>query len=130
MFKKTIISILMIAGMNATASYAADLTIQNNTDNDSTSVINHGLCSTKVLGQDGITKARTTKVIKEFQLRLACMLSPENCKADVYMTNNCSGDIITTITFSTKSGIKSVTPPKHNYVVTHTPFSIKVDKAS
>lgn len=125
--KKTIISSFLIAGMSISAfAYAQKLTIFNNTDFPSTSRIN-GHCSRDILGSAGVTPKRTKKDIEEWQLKLACMASPEKCIADVYLTNNCKGDPITTVTFSVSKGIINVTPPKNGYSETHQAFYIQIN---
>ncbi|MBA3660554.1 MAG: hypothetical protein H0W64_02385 [Gammaproteobacteria bacterium] len=128
--KKTLLSTLLIASLCVPVfAHAGDLIIVNNTDKDSTSVINKGYCSTTIMGKDGITKARTTKIVKDLQLRMACMKNLDNCKADVYMTNDCTGPIAATVTLSVKTGIKQVGIAKDvPYKVTWTAFSIRVEQ--
>lgn len=101
----------------------ADLTITNNTNLDSTSIINRGLCSA-TLPTGGVTKAHTTNVISSFNLGLACVRDQRNCKADVYMTNNCTGPIIATVILDTKTGIKSVEMKDENYTITADKFKV------
>ena len=127
LLKKIMMATVLIAGTSPLFAYTPDLTIENKTIYPSTSVLNGGLCSTSILGADGITPPKSKKVIKGYQIRLACMLNLENCKADVYMTNNCTGDVISTVTLSVNTGIKAVTPPKNGFVIVTTPFSIQVD---
>lgn len=124
-FKKIISASLMALVIVPFASNAS-LTISNQTKHDSTTIVNSGFCSTKILGKDGITKPGETKVISDLKIRLACMTNLENCRADVYMTGDCTGDIISTVIFSIKTGIKSVSPPKDGYSVSYSPFSITV----
>lgn len=109
-FKKTIISSLLtigIAAISMQANAGQSLTIVNHTNQDSTSIINNGLCST-AFGSDGVTSAQTTHVINDKLIALACFANSSNCKADIYMTNNCSGPIVATAIFDTKTGMKSI----------------------
>jgi len=95
------------------AAYADGLTIDNQTDFDSTSVLNNGACST-ILGADGITKAHTKKTVAPTKIRLACLGHWDNCKAVVYMTNNCSGPAVATTYFNVKTGVKKETIVNHS----------------
>lgn len=127
--KKTVLSSLLITGLTLPLfAQANDLTITNNTDQDSTSKINQGLCSKDILGPNGITYKHSTRVIKNVQIKVACMAKPEDCKADVYMTNNCTGSVITTIDFSVTKGIKGHTPVVNGYRLTvENPFKVTLD---
>lgn len=107
MFGNKMIANLFILGLSSTLScaYANSLTIVNNTDFDSTAIINHGVCST-ILGEKGITRAHTTNVVPEGKLKMACLMNKENCVADVYATANCKGPVIATAVFSITTGMK------------------------
>jgi hypothetical protein len=112
--KKTaqIAASLIIAALPFSAN-AAGLTIDNKTDFDSTSVLNNGACST-ILGADGITKAHTKKTVASSRVRLACLGHWSNCKAVVYMTNNCTGPAVATVYFDVNTGIKKDTLVNHS----------------
>lgn len=101
----------------------ADLSITNNTNLDSTSIINRGLCSA-TLPTGGVTKAHTTNKISSFNLGLACVRDARNCRADVYMTNNCTGGVIATVILDTKTGIKSVEMKDNSYTITYQPWVV------
>lgn len=117
--KKTFLSSLLMVGLSLPLfAQANDLTITNNTDQDSTSRINQGMCSKDILGPNGITYKHSTRVIKNVQIKVACMAKPEDCKADVYMTNNCTGNVITTISYSVTKGILGHTPVLDGYELT------------
>lgn len=105
---------------------AADLTIVNNTNRDSTSIINGGACST-ILGAHGITRAHSTNVVPSSVVTFACLANRSNCKADVYMTANCTGPVVATAYFDTKSGIKVVTLHDNSYTVTGGGFQVTID---
>ena len=129
MFNKKCFSVVMIAiGMGAAGIAAAksDLTIINNTNYDSTSIINNGACST-ILGDSGITRAHSTNVVSAMKIAMACFTNPANCKADVYMTANCSGPVVATVIFDTKTGIKSKTVYDQSFVLTGGGFHIILD---
>lgn len=107
-------------------SFAGDLTLVNNTNQDSTSVINNGVCST-ILGSTGITKAHSTNVVPESKINLACILNRSNCKADVYMTNNCTGKVVATVVMDTKKGIKSVDIKDKSYQIDAKDFRVELN---
>jgi len=131
-FKSKLISVLaaISAGCLPLAAQASALTVVNNTDHDSTTVTNGFMCSSKLPGGNGITRAHTTNVISENTINIACLRNKENCKADVYMSNNCSGPIVATVIFSTKSGIKDVAMKSNTYHITAQGFYIQMDPAS
>ncbi|OGT63813.1 MAG: hypothetical protein A3E85_05180 [Gammaproteobacteria bacterium RIFCSPHIGHO2_12_FULL_45_12] len=111
-------------------SEANDLTIINNTNFNSTSIINNGKCSSKVLPfGKGTTKAHTTNVITSSLVNLACLAtpSPKVCQADVYMADDCGGSRIATAYFDTKTGMQSVTLYDQSYRITGTGFTITLD---
>ncbi len=127
-FKKNIVTGLLTIGVSMASihGYAQALTIVNNTDQDSTSVINGGLCST-VFGSDGVTKAHSTNVVSDKLIALACVLNSSNCKADIYMTNNCSGPVIASAVFDTKTGMKSIDVTSDMYRFGIGAFDITID---
>lgn len=85
---------------------AGDLVVNNRTDFDSTSIINNGACSDK-LGSVGISRAHTEhNVVPDAKVRFACKINTKNCKAEVKITNNCSGPTIATVFFDVDGGIK------------------------
>jgi hypothetical protein len=98
------------------AAYA-DLTIINNTTEDSTSIINDGICSAAPLfGEFGVTKAKRTNVVPQKTLNIACFFYPSNCKADIFMnpppaagqSETCNGTPIATVIMNMNSGITSI----------------------
>jgi hypothetical protein len=115
------------ASLSMTA-HAGDLSITNNTDFDSTSIINNGACST-ILGETGITRAGKTNVVPEARVIAGCKLNKINCKAEVHMSNNCSGPAVAIIYLDVASGIKSIQPIENSgYVVTNSdPFTAQID---
>ena len=108
--KKNRVALLWIAGLCCAPllSYADNLVIVNNTDKFSTSIINSGMCSSGLAG--GVTKPYSTNIVDERIAKLACGIFKTNCRADVFLTNNCSGPILTTVVFDVSLGVKSVTP--------------------
>lgn len=125
MLKKTMLVSLIVAISSPFLASAADLTIVNNTNRDSTSVINHGACST-ILGSHGITPAHSTNVVPSKIVTFACLLNRSNCRADVYMTNNCSGPVIATASFDVNSGIKSIDILDPSFTVSYSGFAITI----
>jgi len=114
---------LLAMGTMVNAAQAADLTISNQTQHDSTCVINDGACST-ILGESGVTHPHQTNVISSNKIKFACLLNRSNCKADVYMTANCTGPKIATVIFDTNSGIKTTTMYDNSYAINHEAFTI------
>lgn len=111
MYKAIFGSLLTVGLCGAFAVYAAPLTIDNQTDHDSTSVINKGSCSASVPG--GVTRAHTKNVVPETLLRALCGM--KDCTADIYMQDNCRGPIIATAVFNVKVGLKSISQPINGY---------------
>lgn len=107
---------------------AADLTIINNTNHDSTSLINNGACS-DILGANGITRAHSTNVVPESVIAKGCITNKRNCQANVHMTSNCTGPAVATVLLDVKTGIKSVTPSGNTqgYVVSGNGFTASID---
>jgi hypothetical protein len=108
---------------------AGDLTIVNNTKNFSTSVINNGPCST-ILGDIGVTKPNSTNTVPSSKVKFACSIHPSSCSADVYMTNNCTGSKIATVTFDVDKGIKSVKMDTPAYLITGVGFIVTLNSIS
>jgi len=111
--------------------FGPSLFVTNNTKFDSTSIINDGLCSSKVLGpKSGVTKAGEQRhEVTGGQLALACFKNHQNCKADIYMTDNCTGKKISSVVFSTSTGIKSFTTDDPSYRLTASGFFAQIDPA-
>ncbi len=113
--KKILFQSMMVFGISATMSLAyADLIIHNRTSTDSTSVMNDGMCSSSILGPGGITPAGQDNDVSDWELEAACAGNQSNCKADVYMSDDCSGPIIATAIINTDytdphGGIQNVT---------------------
>lgn len=113
MFKSKIVSCLLILSACASFSvFAQSLRIDNQTDHDSTAVINSGACSASYPG--GITRAHTANDVPETLLRALC--GNKTCKADIYMNASCSGAPIGTAYFNVKTGLGDITvDPKYGY---------------
>lgn len=104
----------------------ATMTITNNTDFDSSSIINGGSCSDK-LGQSGITRAHSTNKVPDKLVKLSCLRSPHNCTAVVYMSAHCTGPAVFTVVLDVDKGIQSATPidPKRNrFTITFNKFAV------
>ncbi|EKD71941.1 MAG: hypothetical protein ACD_46C00053G0001 [uncultured bacterium] len=123
MLIKKIIFTSMFATMIAAPAWAQevaafattnDLVVVNNTDEDSTAVINNGACSSKLPNGVGVSHRRTTNHIPGNIVDIACLANRTRCTADVYMTNNCSGPIVAKVIFDTKKGIQDVQPSDQN----------------
>jgi len=129
--KKTLVTLCLGFSLSMpTFVFASNLVIINNTNHDSTSILNDGPCST-ILGESGVTRAHKTNNVSDALLKKACIASrptrkgrPWICKADVYMTNNCSGAMIGKATIDVNEGIQKIElSPSNpgNYVVTYDP---------
>ena len=103
----------------STVSFAKDLVIDNQTNENSTcKTYGKGKCSTELLKENGVTPAHQSRTYTEPKLRIACYPTPENCTAEVYADDNCSGAIIATAVFDLRTGIKSITTiPNGPYVI-------------
>ena len=123
---KMIIAGVLGMGMACSAFAASELTIVNNTNYDSTSKINGGMCSNDIpeaMG-GGVTKAHQTKKVPGTAIGFACFGHSSDCKADVFMTNDCSGSIVATVIFDTKKGIQSITPKSTEFTVSGSGFNV------
>lgn len=111
----------------SSAALANPLTIVNNTSEFSTSVTNNTFCSSRIPGGSGITKPHSTNVVSDFSLRLACTGHLDNCKSEVYMTDNCTGPKVAEVDFSVYTGIKNVIALDPRYNMTGTGFNAQID---
>lgn len=131
--KKIIFTSLLAISMSSVSmmATAGDLNLINNTDLDSTSIINNGMCSSSLLGKDGITKAHDTNKIAGGLVKMACFRiadpKAENCSADVYMSNDCSGKKVATVILDISSGVKSITMHGEGYKISASGFNIQMD---
>ena len=129
--KKIICNSLLAVSMSSVSVLAfAALTIVNNTNKDSTSIINDGICSNTLPGGVGVTKAKSTNIINDTIIGIACWGHASDCKADVFMTTNCNSggaSKIATVVMDTKKGIKSVTVNSPDCKFTASGFTIRVD---
>ena len=120
-----------------------DLKITNNTDLPSTSILNHGACSTSLPGGIGITyptKGGAPHIIPAFSIKVACLTNAGSCAADIYMTDHCGApdQKVATVIFNAKddpkigpaTGFVSVTYPTAipQYLVTGSGFNITISK--
>ena len=104
---------------------AAALTITNNTNFDSTSIINNGPCSTK-LGPSGTTHAHSTNVVPDSIVKMACQRSPSNCTAVVYLNGSCTAPAVYIVVLDVNAGIKSaepIDPASNQYVISYSGFT-------
>lgn len=126
--KKNIALSLLAISASSISIYAGatDLTIVNNTNQDSTSYINGSpVCSSYI--PYGITRAHSTNGIPEDTIAMACMADTVNCKADVYMTPDCTGPVVATVIFDINQGIKSITPRSSAYQINGGGFYITIN---
>lgn len=91
----------------------AEININNHTDFFGTGEIN-GSCSSS-LGDSGIIKPHGKMTLTKAQIIALCGFS--NCDAKLFLTNNCSGDKLATVTLS-QSGI--------HHIINHKPDEFDV----
>lgn len=111
MKKKILITSIVLGLGLASVTNAQPLTIKNDTNHDSTSVINKGACSSMLPG--GTTRAHSTNVVSERLIRTLC--GNKDCNADIYMEGNCKGPIIATVKFNVNTGLGAISKPINGY---------------
>lgn len=145
--KKAFVGNMLAALLSTGMAHASNLTIVNNTDQDSTSILNNGPCST-ILGAGGTTKGHTSNVVDESLLKKACITTKPRhkgqawvCKADVYMTPNCNAtgeSHVAAVTLNVNEGIQKIELNTNNtatqkFVIMfdkNTPFNVTINPAS
>lgn len=121
-YKQLLTNSMVVIGLGCFTSvaFAKELKIINNTNEASTCRTAKG-CSTDLLGMVGITPAHDNRTYSDAKIRIACKDQLENCVADVYMTNNCTGPVVASAAFALHSGLISITPKAgNNYTVNGT----------
>ena len=118
-------SLFVAIGVSAISivAYAQDLTIVNNTSQFSTSKINSSPFCSSMFGDWGITKPKSTNVIKDIHLKQACAFHKTDCKANIYMSKNCSGEVIGTVVFDVNKGTQSFNVINNKYEIISAPNS-------
>lgn len=110
------------------AAQAGNLVIYNTSGHPSTSVIDDGACSTLIEG--GVTPSDgQPNVISENNIKAACMASSwygRPCKADIYLSDSCTGSKIATVYLNISSGLQSLSPVAAPYGVTISGFEIRI----
>lgn len=128
-FKKVIFTSLVAVNMSSISALAyADLVIQNNTNQPSTSSIK-GNCSS-MLGKTGITEPHSRNVIKDSMIRFICGPGAKTCLADVYMTRDCGSsgkNKMATMELNLDTGAIAIKDLKDGYHVTTDKFYAQVD---
>lgn len=114
MMKKKLFASLVF-GLSLNTYAVSDLVVVNQTDLDSTARINGGLCSSVLSG--GITSAHSTNTIPANVVGMACFLTPHNCAAEVYMSDDCSGVAIGMVIFDKNNGVQSISNTAANYAI-------------
>lgn len=133
MRKKIVMALatLGISSLSILANAATDLTVTNNTNEDSTSIVVNGSnkCSNQY-GEDGITRKSSTHTIPAMLIRLACGAHLSDCYAHVYMSADCSGESVASVVYdlkSTNGGVKSITSTSSKYLITGTGYHLTLD---
>ncbi len=124
--KVSLTALVMLSSSLPLAAHAGNLVVTNHTQFDSTSIINHGPCST-ILGSIGVTHPGQTNVIPEDKIKKACFFNSHNCKADVYMTGNCTGPAVATVLFDVVTGVKSIQMHDAAYTINGSAFNLTLE---
>jgi|SRR3990167_2091461 len=126
MIRKLIAGLCLSVGLLPLAH--ASLTIDNQTDYYSTAKLNGAACST-ILGDTGITKPHSVNTVSDLNVGIGCIMNKKNCKAELYMTNNCSGNVVAIIMFDTSKGIKSIDNKGiDGFSISGSEFSAKIEQ--
>lgn len=127
--KKLLTAAVCIGSLAGSVAFAGGLTIDNRTDYFSTAVINNGACSNKLPFGKGITNPHSVNDINEYLVKFACMSDTHNCKADIYMTNDCSGPVVANATFDVDQGITDFQLQDNRFDVKINGYSVIIDNA-
>jgi len=82
----------------------ADITIYNNTNSPATAYVNNSPCS-NAAGSKGIIMPHQSISVPDWAANLFCS---HECTANVFMTKNCSGKSVASVTGNTRDGVKKV----------------------
>lgn len=82
----------------------ADITIKNNTNTPATAFAGSSPCS-NAAGEKGVMHPHSQVTIPDFLVGMYCN---NDCVAQVFMSKNCSGKAIASVTANKRDGIKSV----------------------
>ncbi len=82
----------------------ADMNITNNTNTAATAFAGISPCS-NAAGERGIIQPHGQVTIPDFLVGLYCTA---DCKVEVFMTKNCSGKSISTVTANVRDGVKKI----------------------
>ncbi len=131
---RTIINSILAVGTISLSSLALaspSLTIHNNTDFPSTVVTNDNACSSGIPNGEGVTPKHDSRTIDGKKVRAACILNTKRCKADVYLSDNCTGAVIATAYFDVDTGLigDPESKPGSEYCVRkNQSFEVTIDK--
>lgn len=84
----------------------ADILVHNNSDFFGTGKLTLSPCSSSV-GDQGIVHPHSTFNVPQSVLNMLCGLKP--CQAQVFLSNNCSGKPLASVTLEAKKGVVSYT---------------------
>ena len=111
-------------------AYADDISIMNNTNSPGTGYLSgkysDSPCSSDA-GTGGVIEPHSSIVLPEYVINLIyCSISP--CKGTIFMSTNCSGRKIATVTIDRRKGVTDIT--NHNvdgYIVSGGGSSISIN---
>jgi hypothetical protein len=101
---KTLALLGALAFSAAPFAAQADITIHNNTNAPATASVSISPCS-NAAGDRGVIKPHSSITIPDFLVGLYCT---SDCKAQVFMSRNCSGKSIATVTGNVRQGVKNI----------------------
>lgn len=128
-YKQLLTNSMVVIGLSCFSSlaFAVGLTIHNTTNEPSTCKTAKG-CSSDLLGAVGVTPAHSSRPYSDAKIRIACKDQLENCKADVYMSSNCTGPVVASATFALHGGLLGpVVNNGSKYAVLGTPGVVGAD---
>jgi len=115
------VTVLGIASLALPLAAQADIKIYNHSPVPSTTRVDGGQCSFPSLGAQGITGANSENTIYRKAIVMACIVSStrkQSCHADVYMSGDCSGEVVSTIWLTKdQSAIERIEPKSNAYTL-------------
>lgn len=128
---KMISTSLLALGVSCGSMYAqaaaSDLTLINNTDHESTAILNNNHICSSWLGV--VTHPHDKSTVSASTLDLACGKNAAFCRADVYLTKDCSGPIVGVVYFDiTNLGFISRSMNDSSYDIKGARFTVSMDK--
>ncbi len=122
MFKKLLLVSALTLPM---CSYAADITMHNNTKFSGTAYIGSSPCSSW-LGSRGVAKPHESLSVPTSLISTLCGSS--NCTVYVYPNNNCSGKAAGKATVNAKNGVINMTVEDNRFTASGGGFNVDLNE--